>query len=282
VRVALLGLGLIGGSIARALARAGASWQVVAWSPTGSGPASAAADGTAQAAGTPEDAIGGADLVVLAGPPLACLELVERVAAILGPNRDRAVVTDVASTKAVIVERGRAAGLRFVGGHPMAGREHAGYRASVADLFAGRPWVVVPGDPDDTEARDRVEAMAVACGGRPVVMTAANHDTAVAAISHLPLVLSAALVETVAGAADWSSVRGLAAGGWDGMSRLARGDVEMGTGILATNGPAVAERLAALRDAIDGWLADLGADEPDVDRLRARLAAARRLAGPIE
>jgi prephenate dehydrogenase len=292
VRVALLGLGLIGGSIARALARAGTSWQTVAWSPTGSGPASAAAEGTVSAVDTPEEAVDGAGLVVLAAPPLACLELIDRVAGILGTHPDGPVVTDVASTKGVIVERARAAGLRFVGGHPMAGREEAGYRASAADLFAGRPWIVVPADTNDIEAQGRVEALATACGARPVVMTAADHDAAVAAISHLPLVLSAALVEAVASGAEWPRIRRLAAGGWDSMSRLARGDVEMGTGIIATNGPELVPRLAALRAVIDGWLADLGTEpdraaarsssQPDVERVRARLATARRLAGPHE
>jgi prephenate dehydrogenase len=105
-------------------------------------------------------------------------------------------------------------------------------------------------------------------------MTPAAHDAAAAAVSHLPLVLSAALVEAVAAdAADWAVARQLAAGGWASMTRLARGDVEMGAGILATNGDEVAQRLRILRDALDGWLTEL--DEGDADALRERLAAAR-------
>jgi len=281
VRVALLGLGLIGGSIARALARAGASWQVAAWSPTGSGPASAAADGTARAADTPEDAIEGADLVVLAGPPLACLELLERVAAILGPNRDRVVVTDVASTKAVIVERGTAARLRFVGGHPMAGRETSGYAAAEAGLFEGRPWVVVPAHGADAAAVERVEEVARAVGARPRRMSADEHDAAVAAISHLPLIVAAALVDAVAGEPDrtregWPTASQLAATGWRDMTRLARGDVEMGSGIVTTNAAHIAARLRDLREVLDAWLADLERDgAPDADAITARLRAAR-------
>ena len=104
--------------------------------------------------------------------------------------------------------------------------------------------------------------LARACHARPVAMDAAEHDAAVAAISHLPLVLAAALVEAVSGPAgapraDWPQAADLAAGGWRDMTRLARGDAAMGAGILATNGPAVAARLRDLRAVIDDWLAAL-------------------------
>jgi prephenate dehydrogenase len=100
----------------------------------------------------------------------------------------------------------------------------------------------------------------------------------VAAVSQLPLVLSAALVEAVAGGPGaarpgWSVASGLAAGGWDSMTRLARGDVEMGTGIAATNAREIAVRLRDVREVIDAWLADL--EGPGVDAIRTRLAAAR-------
>jgi prephenate dehydrogenase len=285
MRLGLLGFGLIGGSIARALRASGAEWSVAAWSPTGSGPRDAHADGTIDAAApTIQDAVAGADLIVLAAPPLACLELLGRLA---GSLRDGlaagAVITDVASTKGQLIERAMADGLRFVGGHPMAGRETTGWVASTADLFVGRPWVIVPGDPADVAARERVGSLARACGAEPLTMTAAEHDAAVAAISHLPLVVAAALVEAVAEGgdgqirADWPAAAALAASGWQGATRLARGDVEMGTGILATNGPAIAARLRDLQAVLDGWLAQLDRpDDPDHAAVAARLAAARR------
>jgi prephenate dehydrogenase len=114
-------------------------------------------------------------------------------------------------------------------------------------------------------------------------MGAADHDAAVAAISHLPLVLSAALVEAVAGRpdrprVDWAQAAQLAAGGWEGMTRLARGDVDMGTGIATTNAPAIARRLRDLRAVIDEWLADLERpDGPDRAGVRDRLTAARSM-----
>ena len=112
-------------------------------------------------------------------------------------------------------------------------------------------------------------------------MAAGEHDRVVAAISHLPLVLSAALVEAVAGRegdlrGDWPAAEALAAGGWESMTRLARGDVEMGAGIAATNASEIAARVRDVRDVLDGWLADLEREGgPDVDALRGRLASAR-------
>jgi prephenate dehydrogenase len=111
-------------------------------------------------------------------------------------------------------------------------------------------------------------------------MDAGTHDRVVAGISHLPLVLAAALVEAVAGttgpADDWDSVKGLAAGGWRDMTRLARGDPGMGASIAATNAPALAARLRDVRLVLDGWLAALERPGgPDEAELRERLRAAR-------
>jgi prephenate dehydrogenase len=232
-------------------------------------------------AADPPAAIREADLSVLAGPPLACLDLLDGLAgpwrAAVGPL---ATITDVASTKAAIVERAAAHGLRFAGGHPMAGRDVSGFEHADPDLFRDRPWVVVPAA--DPEATAVVRSLARSCGARPIEMTGPAHDAAVAAISHLPLVLAAALVESVAGGAgqpdraDWPDARALAASGWRDMSRLARGDVGMGVGIAATNAPAIAARLRELRSVLDAWLADLeAADGPELERIRARLASTR-------
>ena len=149
VRVSVLGFGLIGGSIARALherADPGA-WTVAAWSRTMASVKKAVADGVIDiCAPTIEEALRDADIVILAAPPLICLELVDEIG---GPLRahlpEDATVTDVASAKARIVVRADAQKLPFIGGHPMAGRELSGYGAAVPDLFVGRPWVTVLG-----------------------------------------------------------------------------------------------------------------------------------------
>jgi prephenate dehydrogenase len=271
VRLTVLGLGLVGGSVARAATLAG--WRVRAWTPSGANPRAAARDAI-EPAPTIADAVTGAELVVLAAPPLACLDLIDTLAGHAGASLGSdTVVTDVASTKVAIVERARERGLRFVGGHPLAGRETTGYEASDPGLFVDRPWVIAPPEPDDELAEARVAALAAACRARPLRMTPGDHDRAVAAISHLPLLLSAALAETMVNASDWATAHELAAGGWASMTRLARGDAEMGAGILATNAGEVAARLAALRTTLDRWAVDLEA--ADAAALRTRLEGAR-------
>lgn len=286
MRIAFLGFGLIAGSIARAVRASPdrSAWTMAAWSPSGEGPAQARADGTIDlAAASAAEALRGADLVVLAAPVPACLAAMEELAAGLGAALpETAVITDVASTKAALLERANALGLRYVGGHPMAGLESAGYAAGRADLFVDRPWVVVPGRTADSADIERVEALVQACGAQAIQMDADAHDRAVAGISHLPLLLAAALAEAVAGPdtevarADWAAASRLAAGGWRDMTRLARGDPAMGAGIAVTNAPALASRLRDLRTVLERWQSELErAGGPDSAAIEDRLRAAK-------
>lgn len=281
-RIAFLGFGLIGGSIALALRDAGSSAELTAWTPVGAGPAEGLRRGLLDSVQSdPAAAIEGAGLVVLAGPPLSVLGALDVLAGPLRPRlADGATITDVASTKGRIVKRGGALGLPFVGGHPMAGREKSGVSAATADLFGGRPWVIVPPDGAAANQVEVVEALALGTGAVPIRMTADEHDAAVATISHLPLVVAAALVESVAGpsvgGSTWPLARRLAATGWSDMTRLAKGDPEMGAGILATNADAVTASLRDLRRTLDTWieLLEAGAEQHAPD-LQGRLQAAR-------
>jgi prephenate dehydrogenase len=229
-----------------------------------------------RAAGTLAETIEGADLVVLAAPPSACLELLDELA---GPLRESlapgATLTDVASTKLAIVTRADRHRLAFVGGHPMAGLERTGYPAAIAGLFDGRPWVVCPGASAVPADVDRVERLAIVCGALPVRLDPAVHDDATAAVSHVPLVVSAALVEAMTGAAAWPVAVDLAAGGWRDMSRLASGDPAMGAGIAATNAAPIAAGLREVRAVLDRWLAELERPDPDAEALRRRFEATR-------
>jgi prephenate dehydrogenase len=281
VRLAIVGLGLIGGSIARAIrvrAAPNEPWSVAAWTPSGTGPSAALAAGVIDAApASIAETLTGADLVVLAAPPIACLELLGRLAdgdaMLLEPG---ATVTDVASTKEAIVARAAELGLPFVGGHPMAGSDRSGWSASSPDLFVERPWVVSPPTDAPAGAVERVEDLARVCGARPIRMGAADHDRAAAAVSHLPLLLSVALVEAVRGAADGAETAALAASAWRGMTRLASGDVDMAAGIAATNARNLAARARDVRAVLDRWIEQLELDgEPDPGLLRARFQAAR-------
>ncbi len=282
MRLAFLGLGLIGGSIARAVRRNGGDVTIAAWTPDGTGPTSARDAGVVDAAAaTADEAISGADLVVLAAPVPAIVALLARFA----PDGDLrpvlasgATLTDVASSKGAVMAAAESARVPFVGGHPMAGRETAGFGASDPELLAGRPWVVVQGAETRPVDVERVESLARAVGSVPVRADAVAHDRAVARISHMPLVLSAALADAIAGASGWSGSleRQLAASGWDSMTRLAHGDPTMGAGFLATNAVATADAVRQVRAALDEWLALLAATEPDVAAMTGRLADARR------
>lgn len=281
MRLAFLGFGLIAGSIARGIRLdPSADWMLAAWSPSGDGPRQAMSDGVIDlAAETPAAALADADLVILAAPATVCLDLIDELA---GPLRaalpPTAVVTDVASTKTAILARADAAGLRFVGGHPMAGLETSGYAAADGRLFVDRPWVVVTGAHAEPDDPGRVADLAMTCAARVVVLDAAAHDRAVAAISHLPLLVAASLAESVAslGADDRATALELAAGGWRDTTRVARGDPAMGAAIVATNAPALGARLRELRAVLDGWLAELERPGgPDETAVRERLAAAR-------
>jgi len=287
VRVSIVGFGLIGGSIARALRERAepSQWHVMAWS-RNPGPVKKAVEESAldEAPATLEEALRGADLVVLAAPPLACLDLIAHFGGTLrGLLSEDCTVTDVASSKARIVGLADELKLPFIGGHPMAGREVGGYAASVPDLFVGRPWVTVLGQYARLCDGERIGELIEACGAIQVPMDAAAHDNAVAAISHMPLLVSAAMVEAVAGGPgelerpDWRAAEVLSATGWEGMTRLARGEPAMGVGIAATNSAALASRLRDLRTVIDSWLAELERDGgPDVNTLLARFDSVRQ------
>lgn len=293
-RIAFLGFGLIGGSIAKALGAEGPGGHepepglrpyLSAWTPTGHGPAQATADGVIdQAAQSIPEALDGADLVVIGAPALDAIALVERLGADLATHlAPGAVVTDVTSTKRAITEAAARSGLPFIGGHPMAGRETRGYEAAVAGLFVNRPWVIVVPEGTPAGTADPVRWLAAQCGARPIEMSAADHDAATAAVSHLPLVAAAALVDAVHGGGGeaWSMARSVASSGWASATRLALGDPRMGAGILATNSAEVAAGVRAFRAALDAWLAELERpDGPDADALERRLAAARAILEP--
>jgi len=263
MRVAIIGLGLIGGSIARALAaREPGRWHVTAWS-RGRAPEEALGEGAVQAvAGTPDEAVGAADveLVVLAAAPAANLELLRRLGPLLVSGT--ATLTDVTSVQRPIAAAADAVpGLRFVGGHPMAGREQRGYAAASPDLFVDRPWLVLPGPGARDEDITRVEALATACGARSRRIDPATHDRMVAAVSHLPLLVSAALAEAVTTSPDWPAAVELAAGGWRDTTRLARGDPVLGAGIASLNRDEILVALDRFEYALAAWRTDLSAGE---------------------
>jgi prephenate dehydrogenase len=238
-RIGIVGLGLIGGSVALAARRSWPDVSILGFDQHG---ATAAAARQRVVAHTVEHLgdLDGTDLVLFAVPVSAVIELLPAVSRFSHAG----VVTDVGSTKREVMEVAAAAGVRsFIGGHPMAGSERGGLDHATADLFQRRPWLLVAPD-TATEPAKRVERFVSALGAVPHWMDADDHDRAIAFVSHLPQIVSVAIMNAAAGALD---ARGVAAGGraFDDMTRLASSPSELWEGILTRNADYVAEALAA-------------------------------------
>ncbi len=180
-------------------------------------------------------AVEGAHMVIIATPVLAIQEVLRDIAPHVAEG---AVVTDTGSTKSMVLQW--AAELlpptvSFVGGHPMAGKTESGPDEAEADLFKGAPYCIVAGPSARPEALDAVVEMVRAIGAVPYFVGAAEHDSYVAAASHLPIAMSAALVAITARSPSWREIARLAAGGYRDTTRLAQGDPIMNRDILLTN-----------------------------------------------
>jgi prephenate dehydrogenase len=256
-RVAIVGLGLMGGSLAGALKSRGACREIWGVARREEAVSEALRRGFIHA-GTCDLAKGveQADLVVLATPVRTILELVPLVGSLAPAG---CLLMDLGSTKARIIEVMEALPphLQAVGGHPMCGKEASGIVAAEADLYEGATFVLTPLQRTGSEALMLAQELVEAIGARPLVMDAERHDRLVATVSHLPYLLSVGLVATAEEvAAEDELVWGLAASGFRDTSRLAASDVTMMLDILLTNRQAVREMLSRLARQLDA-IADL-------------------------
>ncbi len=197
-------------------------------------------------------------LVVVAVPPGATAAVVAHALR----DHPKAVVTDVASVKVPILRALAALGAdtsRYVGGHPMAGREVSGPGAARADLIDDRPWVIAAHPGAAAETLDAVQELALSARGLPVVMPAVEHDQAVAVISHTPQVLASLLAARLLDSSD--AVVSIAGQGLRDMTRIAASDPDLWVEILSANATPVAGVLAALRADLDALLGALGSVE---------------------
>jgi len=250
-RVAIIGLGLIGGSLGLALHKAKAAQQVVGHD-LGKGVSGRARKIGAidSAYNTLADTVRGADLVIFATPVGAMRALLQESGPHLAPG---AVVTDVASTKAQVIswaEEFLPPTVSFVGGHPMAGKEVSGVEAADADLFKNRIYCLTPTPRTRPVAIEKVSAMVEQIGARVRFLEPVEHDGQVAGVSHLPFLASIALVNTVAAGGAWADASLLAASGFRDVSRLAAGSSEMYRDICLTNSDAIARWLDEYIDSL--------------------------------
>lgn len=272
-RVAILGLGLMGGSLALALrGRCGEVWGY---------DIDPAATGYAAAHGVVDqvvalDAALAADVVILAAPPRVILAQLAELAR-RPPPAAPTLLLDLGSTKTEIVAAMAAlpAGWHPVGGHPMCGKEVSGLAHAEAGLFAGKTFILSPLPQTAPGALRLAEALVAATGAELLVLPPARHDTLAALASHLPYAVAALLVRVADASADpalWT----MASSGFRDTSRLAASDLTMMTDILLTNRAAIVEALGDYRAELDALTALVAAGDPAALRAFLETAQHRR------
>ncbi len=278
--VAIIGLGLLGGSWGLALKRAGFTGRIVGYARRAETRAQALREGAVDEAFTDAgEAVRGADLVILATPVAVILDHLPRLQPHLSP---RALITDVGSTKRRICGRAAvlyAQGPLFLGGHPMAGKERSGLENADARLFENARYVLTPLKPEhrDDGRVQAFRALVEAVGARPLIIDPATHDLAVAYLSHLPQVLSsglASLMEEKHAAEDLSLE--VAASGFRDVTRLADSPYSVWRDICLTNTENIQMALDALIQKLEFIRVHLGDRELEGEflaahRLRERL-----------
>ena len=276
-RVAVVGLGLIGGSIGLALRQAHAAQQVTGYD-LGRGVSEQARRVGAidQAHSALADAVRGADLIILATPVGAMRALLQSMATMASPG---AVITDVASTKSQVLnwaEEFLPDNISFVGGHPMAGKEISGVEAADPTLFQNRIYCLTPTKKTSPAALNKVAAMIETLGGRVRFLEPAEHDGQVAQVSHLPFIASAALMTTATESSSWGDSSLLASSGFRDTTRLAAGSPEMYRDICLTNSEAVVRALDDYMNTLRTFREQVAARDPHLNELFARAQELRQ------
>lgn len=240
-RLCIIGVGLIGGSLARALRNAGACREVVGAGRNVDNLQTAVELGVIDRYDTDlAQAVSGADMVVVC-VPLGAMEAVFN--AIKGQLAAQVVLTDVGSAKGSVIGAAQRAFGRvpdyFVPGHPIAGTEQSGVEASFAELYHDRRVILTPLPDTGSDATGRVRAMWEAAGARVVSMNPVHHDAVLAATSHLPHLLAYSLVDTLARLDDNEEVFEYAAGGFRDFTRIASSDPVMWRDVCLANADAI-------------------------------------------
>ncbi len=261
-RAAIFGTGLIGTSLGMALRQVG--WEVAGWDPSQDALEAATNRGAVDlACDYQQEAVEGAEVVVLAGPLSATIRTIGRL-------RTDALVTDVAGVKTPVT-RARPPGLRLVAGHPMAGREQAGPGAATASLFRGAAWIICPDGAEPADV-DAVSDLVKSIGANPFLLSAEEHDRIVSDISHLPQLLAVALVELLSRRAGIAEQ--LVAGSFRDLTRVAASESNWWTEVLTANDANVSDsigRMIGLLMEIDSEIGSVaGPLASRMDRARSK------------
>jgi prephenate dehydrogenase len=269
-KVGIVGLGLIGGSIALAAREIWPTSLVIGVDNKDVLETAMRLHAIDVAADDPV-VLAEADLVILAAPVRQNIELL----GLLDENvRQAAVITDVGSTKRAVVDaaRGLPARFRFIGGHPLGGAAKGGLEHARSDLFAGRPWLLTPtGEGDPGDAVQKLSSFIRALGAEPRLMDVATHDRLLAFLSHLPQLTASALMGVVGDAVGPDGLA-LSGKGLADTTRLASSPADIWKDIAATN----ADQIGPALDALIAVLQDLRRDLPNGDTLADVFTAAAR------
>ena len=279
-RAALIGIGLIGSSLARALRRDSPDTTIVACARRSETLATVRRLGIADVTTRdPAEAVRGADLVVIATPISAYAMIARRIGPALEPG---AILTDVGSVKEAVIRDLRPRippGVAFVPGHPVAGTEHSGPEAGFADLFRDRWCILTPLDETPPEALARIAGMWERAGMRIATMSAAHHDKVLAMTSHLPHLIAYTIVGTATDLEDSlkSEVITFSAGGFRDFTRIAASDPVMWRDIFLNNREAVLEILQRFTEDLTALQRAIRWGEGDkLEELFTRTRAIRR------
>lgn len=265
-KLAIIGVGLIGSSLSLALKQVGAVGEVIGYGRNRDNLARGIELGVLDRfEATIEDAVKGADIVVVAVPMGAMASV---FAALAGKLRDDAIVTDVGSSKGAVVTAARASlggdFARFVPGHPIAGTEKSGVEAGFASLYQGRRVILTPLEETDVKATARIDAMWRECGAEIEYLDIEHHDKVLAATSHLPHMLAFALVHHLSNLNEHEEIFRYAAGGFRDFTRIASSDPVMWRDVCLANADALIELIEQYQDELQrvtGAIRDGDADE---------------------
>lgn len=277
-QLTIIGVGLIGGSLARALREAGAVGEVIGAGRDAAHLERARELGVIDRSTTDlGEAVRGADMVLLAVPVGAMEAVMRAIAPELSPDT---VLTDAGSTKGSVIEAARRVfgelPANFVPGHPIAGTENSGVEAAFAELYEGRRVILTPTGTSSPEAVERVRAMWQAAGAVVTEMDAGHHDRVLAATSHLPHLLAFSLVDTLAKMDEKEEIFAYAAGGFRDFTRIASSDPQMWRDICVHNEPALLAMLDRFEADLRNLREAIGRDDGDyLQKVFGRAKAAR-------
>ena len=278
MRIAIIGLGLIGGSIGLALKQA--NWrqaEIIGYARRRETASSAQKSGAIDSVELDlPKAVKNADIIIVATPVLTTKNVFARIAPELSEG---SIVTDTASTKLQVMQWAQEllpSGTNFVGGHPMAGKEIQGIKAAEANLFRDCIYCLTPSLQAKPAAVRTVKDMVKALGAVPLVIDAVEHDRLVAGISHLPLLLSAALVLATTKDPSWPQMSRLAATGYRDLTRLASGNPELGAHICLSNQAAIVSWIDMFTEELQKLRKLVADGSEEIERALAMANEARR------